>query len=207
MAVCAELNCIESALQALSHAADSASLRAALRRAERAADDAECAADEAREPELRAQLRDAARAAHQAATHARTAARGAARDAADRGRLDLLEGDGTRERSAPPEAAGAARLAEDIRSSLRRSTAVLHEELARTNAAGDVRFIIPAKAHARNSPLSQEEIIALCSPEMLSQPPSFILCPSSIQSPSCCFECRCSHHLVFFLLFYLLPSS
>jgi hypothetical protein len=136
MAVCAELTQVDNALRALSHATDGAGLRAALRRVESAADGAECAADETRDVELAGRLRRDAHGAREAAARARSAARGAAREAADRGRSDLL-GDNTADRD-PAEAAGAARLAEDIRTSLRRSTAVLHEELARSTAASDV---------------------------------------------------------------------
>jgi hypothetical protein len=137
MAVCAELTRVENALQSLSHATDGAALRAALRQTERAADGAECAADETRDVELAARLRHDAQGAREAAARARSAARGAAREAADRRRAGLLGGH-TADRE-PAEVAGAARLAEDIKTSLRRSTAVLHEELARSTAAGDVR--------------------------------------------------------------------
>jgi hypothetical protein len=135
MLACSEFASLQIALRALQGAgvgAAPAARSSALRAVERAADDAEAAADEIGSVELRRAVADARAAAHDA----RGGARRAARDAAAGDRRAALLGEETIERGDDPS--DAAKLAQDITASLRRSTAVIQEELARTTATGDV---------------------------------------------------------------------
>lgn len=111
--------------------------RTTLRATERAADDAECCADEASSLEERDSLLLAASSVRNAIRDARIMARKHAHQVARFDRAALL-GDAEMVAAMTSSDSGAAKIARDITSSLRRTTAVVQDELARTTAAGEV---------------------------------------------------------------------
>lgn len=134
-----QLRTLQCALESLTDAdaANGAALRSALRTAERSADDGECLADEIVDESQRDALLRAVSSTRLAIRDTRISAKKRALELAHKDRSALL-GDGEASNAQNAPESDAAKIAQDITASLRRSTAIMQQEIARTNATGEV---------------------------------------------------------------------